>query len=239
MEKIEYKKMYLLETSHWWFASKRKFIKTIIKGKKFPKILDIGCGTGENMEMLSAYGQVWGLDISMIALEFCRQRGLKKIQLGSANKLPFKSASFDLITLFDVLYHQGIKSDLQVLQEAHKILKTGGYILITDCAYQWLYGSHDIAMNARQRYTKQELVNKLKQAGFSIKKASYIFMLTFPLFLIIRLLKKYFSVGKQSDVKSLPLSLNQALIILNYLEAVLLQLINLPFGSSIIILAQK
>jgi len=136
MQDIEYQKMYQLEANHWWFVSKRKFIKTVLKEKKFSKILDIGCGTGKNIEMLSRYGQAWGLDNSKIALSFCRQRGLTNLKLGLAEKLPFKSNNFDLVTIFDVLYHQGIKNDLEVLKEIHRVLRSDGQLIITDCSYQ-------------------------------------------------------------------------------------------------------
>jgi len=239
MEKIEYQKMYQLEASHWWFVAKREFIKTILKGKKFPKILDIGCGTGKNMEMLSAYGEVWGLDNSKIALSFCRQRGLTNLKLGLANKLPFKANSFDLVTIFDVLYHQGIKNDIKALKEIHRVLRSDGQLIIADCAYQWLYGPHDKVMQARQRYSRQELIQKVKKVGFSVQKASYIFMFTFPIFLINRLINKYLHFNNQSDVKPLYQPINNLLIKLTLAESKLLRYINLPFGSSIIISAIK
>lgn len=239
MEDIEYQKMYELEDSHWWFVSKRKFIQKMLTGEKFPKILDIGCGSGKNLEFLSKYGTVWGIDASNLAINFCHQRQLKRIKMALAQKLPFPDKSFNLVTAFDVLYHQAIKNDQIVLKEINRVLKPGGYLLITDCAYQWLYGPHDKAMQARQRYSKKELTAKLKKTGFFVKKASYIFMSTFPVFLINRLFKKYFSFNRQSDVKPISPLINDVLIKFNDLEAKLLPYLNLPFGSSIIILGKK
>lgn len=241
MEKIEYQKMYELEDGFWWFKAKRFFIRTILskitQAKK--QILDIGCGTGKNLEMLSSYGSVAGLDISSTALKFCRRRGLKNLKLGSANKLPYKDSSFDLVTVFDVLYHQGIKNDEKVLKDILRILKPNGYIVVTDCAYQWLYGPHDKAMQGRQRYSCSELIKKVTAAGFVVKKASYIFMLTFPLFLLNRLLKKYLNFHSGSDVQDTVSFINSFLILATSFEAKLLKYFNLPYGSSIIILAKK
>ncbi|MCX6816699.1 MAG: class I SAM-dependent methyltransferase, partial [Candidatus Beckwithbacteria bacterium] len=197
MESLEYTKMFQLEDRHWWFVAKRRFTAAILStlSLKQAKILDVGCGTGRNMLMLQEFGTVSGVDLSPLAIKYCRQRGLTQLQQGSADSLPFPASSFDLVTLFDVLYHQGIKSDIKVLQEVFRVLQPKGYILITDCAHPWLFGPHDQVMQARQRYTKKELTQKLTSAGFTVIRASYLFMFTFPVFVVNRLLKKYFNVS--------------------------------------------
>lgn len=239
MEAKEFDKMYHLEDSHWWFVAKRRFISVFLLGKKFSKILDVGCGTGKNLELLTKFGTAWGIDASDLAINFCRQRQLRRLKTADAQLLPFPDNSFNLVTIFDVLYHQAIKSDLKVIKEAFRVLRPGGFLLVTDCAYQWLFGPHDKAMHARQRYSRPELVQKISRAGFTVKRASYIFMLTFPFFAFSRLLKKYFSFISQSDVKLSSVVVNDFLIKLNHWETNWLRLVNLPFGSSIIVLAQK
>jgi len=242
MELKEYKLMYQSENAHWWFSAKRLFIKTYLSflpKKKKLKILDIGCGTGRNLELLNKFGFTSGIDSSKLAVKFCKKRGLKNINYGLANKLSYSLSVFDLITLFDVLYHKEIKNDLQVLKEAYRVLKSKGFILVTDCAYQFLYGPHDQAMHARQRYLKKELESKLKKAGFKIIKSSHIFTFTSPFLLINRLLSKYLKLKSGSDVSPTPGLINQLLIFILKIESNLLSFINLPFGSSIIILAQK
>ena len=76
MKKYLYKDLYLLENKHWWHISKRRSICQLI-GKynkiKNPKIIDIGCGTGKNIEELQKFGPVYGLDSSTEALNFCRK----------------------------------------------------------------------------------------------------------------------------------------------------------------------
>lgn len=237
MQTQEYQKLFQLEDKHWWFVSKRAFIKVIFEKlnlKLDSKILDIGCGTGRNLRLLGNYGQATGVDYSSLAVKYCHQRGLKSVQKASAEKLPFKKNSFNLVTLFDVLYHQGIKSDLEVLKEVNRVLKPNEFILVTDCAHQWLFGPHDIAQHARQRYSKKELEVKLKKAGFKVIRSSYIFSSLFPIFILNRLINRH-----GSDVKPINQLVNRFLILIYRLEALVLRFINLPFGSSIIVLAQK
>src|SRR6188768_3389516 len=102
MQQHTYAIMDEVEGSHWWFVGRRKilesFLEPIIKDLKSktqdPKILDVGCGTGANIEMLSQYGNAEGVDVSDDALEFCRQKGLN-VQKGLAETLPYEDESFD------------------------------------------------------------------------------------------------------------------------------------------------
>ena len=242
MEPKEYELMYQEEERYWWFVVKRFFIKTLLKKlklKKEQKILDIGCGTGKNLEILSSFGKVWGIDISPLALNFCQKRGFKNLKRASVEKTPFKNRAFGLITLFDVLYHKGIKDDRLALKEIYRVLEKGGYLLLTDCAYNFLFGPHDIAVHARQRYTRGELNKKIKKTGFKILKSSYIFFFPFLFFVIDRLLSKFFIPKKRSTFIEIPKLANQIFILMGKLESWLLQFLNFPFGSSIIILAKK
>src|SRR5882757_6914746 len=89
MEQHTYGIMHEVEGSHWWFVGRRAILEGFLKGiihnlkSQNPKILDVGCGTGANLEMLSQFGKAEGVDVSDDALEFCRQKGLK-VQKGLA-----------------------------------------------------------------------------------------------------------------------------------------------------------
>lgn len=142
MREIEYKLMYELEKSHWFFKARRKVLESfislyVIRGEK--KILDFGCGTGNIVEMLEAFGKVSGADSSNVAIEFCAKRRLSNIFLTKLeDRLPFADNGFDIICAFDVLEH--IENDEDTLKELKRILKSGGKFFITVPAFSfWLF----------------------------------------------------------------------------------------------------
>ena len=94
MQEHTYSIMYEVEGKHWWFVGRRKIIAGFVEkicrdiGKRRPRILDVGCGTGANLQMLANFGVAEGVDVSTEALDFCRARGLSKVKHGAAEALP-------------------------------------------------------------------------------------------------------------------------------------------------------
>jgi ubiquinone/menaquinone biosynthesis C-methylase UbiE len=244
--KEEYALMYRLENRHWWFLAKRRFIKIVLDEffeAKGEKILDIGCGTGGMMELLKRYGSVFGLDSHEEACALSCQRNSFPFLKGDANHLPFKRESFHLITLFDVLYHQFILDDQAVLAQTYDLLAPEGCLLITDSAFDSLKSTHDRAVMARHRYTLGELTGKMKKAGFSIIKKSYLYFSLFPLVVLTRGMGKLStrSSGAEahSDLKETNPAINRLLLAILGWEGWFLKRSALPWGSSLIILGQK
>ncbi len=235
MHPHEYALMESSESSHWWFVAKRIFIDAIIPKNHYSRILDVGCGTGEMTTFLNDRGSVTRIENSRYAQQYLRAKRIPYIDV-SITAYPIDPNAYDLICFFDVLYHRSIVNDVNVLQEAHTRLKKNGLLCVTDCAIPQLWSNHDVLMHARERYTKKDIEQKIISSGFTILRSSYIYFCTFPFFVIQRLLNKYISF---ETVKTPPTVLNSFLILLCSFEAKLLQKINFPIGSSVIILAQK
>ena len=234
----EYEKMFQAETSYFWFRAKQELVKKLISKISLPpepEILDLGAGTGINLKNLSSLGFAVGVDYSLSAIEFCQRRGLKNLVLAKAEELPFKKASFDLITCLDLLEH--LEDDEGFLRECQRILKPGGFLLISTPAYQWLFSSHDIALGHKRRYSKKELKNKLEQAGFKIEILAHFFGAVFPFLLPLRLFQK-FTRSRQTIPYQLPEFLNQFLFYLCRAESYLFPTFSLPLGTSLIALAR-
>jgi SAM-dependent methyltransferase len=242
MEKTEYIYLFRNEKKYWWHISKRVFINTFLSSfqkSSHTRILDAGCGTGGNISLLRQYGHVEAVDVSPIGVALCKKRGYTFVKKASIEKLPFPENSFDLITLFDVLYHRSIHDDVKVLRHIYTRVKPGGYLLVTDCAFGFLFGPHDVNNHARTRYSLPELKRKLRQSGFTVVRGSYMFCFTFPLFTFSRLLSKIKFTETILVENNIHPFINTVLLVIERVENAFLRRINLPFGSSVIILAQR
>ena len=244
MQSHTYRIMYEVEGSHWWYAGRRlileSFLRRIIQNLKSkiqnPKILDVGCGTGANLEMLAEFGEASGVDVSHEALEFCRLRGLENVRHGLAENLPFADASFDLATALDVIEH--LDNDLAGLKEMRRVLKKDGRALIFVPAFMFLWGVQDDVSNHRIRYTKPQIVAKLEQAGFAIERATYANFTFFPAILAGRKLMKITGYRPASENNINVSALNGVFGGILGAERFLLKNFNLPFGVSIVVVAR-
>jgi SAM-dependent methyltransferase len=244
MQQHTYAIMNRVEDSHWWYVGRRlileSFLKQIIQSPKSkiqnPKILDVGCGTGGNLEMLAKFGAAEGVDVSDDALEFCRQKGLKAHK-GLAENLPFDDESFDVVTALDVVEH--LDDDVSGLKEMYRVLRRGGKTLIFVPAFMWLWGVQDDVSNHRIRYTKQQIVERLEQAGFEIERATYANISFFAPILAGRTLMKLTGIKPESENNVNVTALNGVFGKIFGAERFFLKNFNFPFGVSIVIIAKK
>lgn len=232
-----------LEKYYWWFVGRRNIIARVLKryfsGRQL-RILDWGCGPGGNFKLLERYGQVLGVDASDESVSACRRKGITAV-MKAADLSEFKpDTAYDLITNFDVLEH--ISDDTGFLCGVRELLATGGYMMVTVPAYQFLWGRLDEAVGHKRRYTRKGIIRKFNQCGFSVVMASYFNFFISPAFVAYRMLEKLRRNTKSSlsgSVVEFPVLINWLFAMIVSFEALLIPYINLPFGTSIIVLARK
>lgn len=240
MKDREYRIMYEIEHEFWWFKALRKlyaFSLNQLPKKENLKILDAGCGTGENSKLLSEYGEVYSLDLSELALSYAKRKGNERLVLGSVSALPFKKNSFDLVLASDVIYHRWV-DDRKAMEEFYRVLKPKGYLLVNTASYEFMKSQHDEAVMTRLRYTKRGLKNLLRARGFRIKNIFYWNSLLFVPLVVMRFLK----LGKtdHSDLKKISPQMNKMLLdVLNVECSLIKKNISFPFGLSVMCLAEK
>lgn len=242
MQLHTYSIMYQVEENHWWFVGRRRilssFIRRILRNEPArPRILDIGCGTGANLEMLSEFGDAEGVDVSSEALMFCRDRGLKDVKQGQAEHLPYEDESFQLVTGLDVVEH--LDDDLAGLREMYRVLRPGGKALLFVPAFMFLWGVQDDISNHRRRYTLSELRDVVSRAGFQIDRSTYANITFFLPILAGRVLMRLTGFKPASENNLTLNFLNGLLGRVLGAEAGLLRYINFPFGVSAICVARR
>src|SRR5437763_2941425 len=182
--------LYKVEESHWWYIGRRRIIASFVERicreikDRTPRILDVGCGTGANLVMLSEFGDAEGVDISEDALSFCRERGLQNVRHGAAEKLPYEDETFDLVTALDVVEH--LDDDVAGLREMRRVLHPGGHLLLFVPTFMFLWGVQDEVSNHRRRYRMPELRSAVEKAGFRVERTTYANITFFMLVLLIR-----------------------------------------------------
>ena len=242
MQQHTYSIMYRVEETHWWFVGRRRIISSFLaqidaNSERPQKILDVGCGTGANLEMLSQFGEAEGIDVSREALAFCRQRGLRNVREGEAERLPFPDNSFDLVTGLDVVEH--LDNDLAGLKEMHRVLRPQGRILLFVPAFMFLWGVQDDISNHRRRYTLPELKRGVQEAGFEVERATYLNLTFFLPILVGRLLMRITGWRPASENNITIGALNGFFGRILGAETSVLRRFNLPFGVSAICVARR
>jgi SAM-dependent methyltransferase len=242
MRTDEYKRMFDAEDGFWWYAGVRGLLQRdavrCLSGKRKPRVLDAGCGTGRNLQMLRDLACGGGVDLSIEALQLCRNRGITDLARASILELPLLPESVDMVVSLDVLYHLWVTDDIRALNEFHRVLKPGGWLILQVAAFEFLRGSHDEVVYTRHRYTLRELREKVASAGFRVQRTTYRNALLFPLVLGARILKRR-SRGAESDVLMPNPVLNAILHGILKFENILLGFMNLPLGSSVYLVAQR
>lgn len=238
---ISYEEKYhQLEESYWWFKARRHFILGLLKNEdKKLKILELGCSGGQLIADLRSLGfkDVHGLDISPSAINLCKKRGLKNVQVCDAARTKFRNSEFDIVIASDILEH--IKDERKGLAEWSRILKKNGRLVIFVPAFNALWSRHDDLNHHYRRYSKKQLLSSLRASAFSIERSSYWNFFMFIPVALLRLAQKILPSKESDDLYRINSIVNNILIGLLKLENSLLKFLKFPFGISAFAIARK
>lgn len=252
MEREQYAVMARREDRHWWYSGMRRTALAVLANAledqpRRLRVLDAGCGTGGTTVYLRRFGTVVGIDLAWAALMPARARGLNgRLARASVERLPFRDASFDVVTSFEVVYHLGVGDDRHAFAELRRVLHTGGTLLLRVPAHDWLRGEHDRLVHTRHRYSRAEVAEKLAEAGFRVERIAWANSLLFPAAAGKRLVEQWRGgnhhhgdEAAEPDLWQPPDPLNWALETLVGAESLAIPYgVPLPFGLSLLALAR-
>ena len=241
MEPIIFDRLAANEARHWWFVARRKILSDIIRrkvtGRAPLRVLEAGCGTGGNLDMLKDFGAVQAFEPDEMALGIARSRGSADVRKGHLpDGNPF-DGPFDMIALLDVVEH--LDDDLGALQALSKVLARDGTFLIAVPAFRFLWSRHDELHHHKRRYEREELLQLAERAGLEVKYCSYFNTFLFPVLVLRRLIGRLRPQSLGADDEMPGRTLNDALTAIFQMERYFLRWVRFPFGASLVMIAGK
>lgn len=235
MDRAVYDRMGAAEAEHWWFVGRRAVLQGLIR-RHCPlpanaRVLEAGCGTGGNLEMLSDYGRLEAFEYDDDARIAASAKGGFEVRPGALpDGVDFPDDAYHLIALFDVLEH--IEQDGPALVTLGTKLAPEGRMLISVPAMPWLWSHHDVAHHHFRRYTRASLRKVVEGAGLRVTSTGYFNTLLFPAAVAQRTVQKI--TGSQSPADAIPAPwLNSTLGAIFRAERHFIGSVPMPFGLSL------
>ncbi|MGE3706476.1 MAG: class I SAM-dependent methyltransferase [Vicinamibacterales bacterium] len=235
------------EARHFWFRGFRRFVTPLLRrateGLSDARLVDFGCGTGANLELLDRYGRSFGFDLTFVGLKIGREAGRTRLAQASVTHAPFPSNAFDVVTSFDVLYGLPAPIEQAAVQEMFRAARPGGYVIVNVAAMDCLKGDHSVLGREVRRYSRESLTRLLTGAGFVVERITYTNASLFLPMLAVRTYQRWRGLPEEaeaeSDIQVPAAPVNALLTAVLYLETLWVRFVDNPVGSSLLCLARK
>jgi SAM-dependent methyltransferase len=235
------------EARHFWFRGLRAFatplLQRAIAGRRDARLVDCGCGTGANLDLLARFGRAYGFDLSAVGLRLGREAGRTRLARATVTAAPFPSAAFDVVSSFDVLYSLEDADERTAISEMYRLLRPGGYALVNVAAMEVLRGDHSVLSRELRRYSRAGLRTRLEAAGFVVERLTYTNATLFLPMVLGRALQRRRGLKPEGEteqeIRVPPTPLNVLLTVAVTAESLWLRWFDEPFGSSLLCLARK
>lgn len=234
----------LMEDRLWWMTGRkaiiRRYLEIGIIEREKARIMDIGCGSGENLSVLREFGEVTGMEPSPVLAQRARRRGMAKAVYEEDHIAEEVAKTMTLFTMFDVLEH--IEDDRSFLASLAQRTPQPHRLLVSVPACPSLYGEHDRLLHHYRRYNRKMLTGALKSAGYEVLQMSYHLAFLFPLAIATRMKDQVlaFCGLKRTKVSlgNVPEPISTAFAAILSAESIFVGRINLPFGLWLFALAE-
>ena len=238
-----------VEANSFWCRSRNRILRQVVERhtdrSRQLAMLEIGCGIGGVISELRHISnlRLTASEVYVQGLHYARSRfpEVDFIQLDAAD-MPFRN-EFDVVGAFDVLEH--IQADERVIEGVHQALRPGGVFVVTVPQYQWLWSALDEIVQHKRRYSRGDLLHKLRAQRFDVVYCSSFVTTLFPAMAASRLLSRMRPAQTDtrqafaSQVTLSPAANRLCDWVMRIDESALNAGISLPFGGSLLAVARK
>jgi SAM-dependent methyltransferase len=231
------------EPHSFWFRARNRVIVSAVR-RHFPEarsMLEVGCGTGFVLAGLhDAFPdmRLVGSELFAEGLEIARSRLPAEVELvvADAHAMPY-TAEFDLAGAFDVLEH--IEDDLSALEGLRRSVRSGGGLVLTVPQHPALWSAADTFAHHARRYRRDDLLQKLRLAGFKAIEATSFVTTLLPAMVLSRVAHRVVRRPYDPIEELVPGRLNAVFERLLDLEGRMIERgHSLPFGGSLLVVAR-
>jgi SAM-dependent methyltransferase len=224
----------LEQPEYWWYRARSGLLRAVLADYVGSpgRLLDVGSADGPSVGWMPAEVRV-PMDIDPRGLP--EGRGV----CASALSLPFSDETFDVVAAFDVLEH--CEPESVAMRELTRVLVPAGRLLMSVPAYQWAWTDHDVRASHYRRYTKTRLLHAVERAGLTVQRSTYAFGSVFPFFAAERVAHRVRPqrAGQAPRLPSVSPAVERVLMGLTGAEQRVLRKHDVPFGSSVVVVAVK
>jgi SAM-dependent methyltransferase len=133
-------------TFGFFYREKMRAIHKMAPDLPLKEILEVGGGQSGLTRLLYPHGNITNLDMDpSFANAPCNKQEGVRFVCGDATRLEFASASFDAVTMFDVIEH--VPDDKKAMSEVLRVLKPGGYVLVSVPNENWRFPYYGFMKN--------------------------------------------------------------------------------------------
>ncbi|MFN8050320.1 MAG: class I SAM-dependent methyltransferase [Acidimicrobiales bacterium] len=227
-----------IEADHWWYRRIRWTVVSLVGRRRRNdgrplRILELGAGTGAASSDLEGVVAVDRTERSMV---FLRDRPVTAIR-ADATALPIPGGTFDVVVAVNLLH--SVADPSSVLAEAARVLVPGGCLVLIEPAFSFLQRAHDERVDGLRRFRRPELRHLVEAVGLEVRRSTYAFS-----FLVPPAAAQGLAYRLRRSVEEVPTSIKRrrldgVLGMLSAAERALLGERNVPFGTSVALLAER
>jgi 2-polyprenyl-3-methyl-5-hydroxy-6-metoxy-1,4-benzoquinol methylase len=235
--------------SSFWVSSRNRLFKSIVQSHLVPKsktrFLDIGCGTGDFIQQIveNKNMEITGSEIYLKGIAYAK-KNLPSVDFVQFDVTQGKiGEQFHIITAFDVIEH--IENDNAALSNISHMLKKDGVLIVSVPQHMFLWSKLDEIVKHKRRYSRRELVAKLKANDFDIDYVTSFLFILFPIMILSRLFDR---VDDQLPTEERDLKkwvtfsgfLNRIFDFIMKIDEALISIgVSLPVGGTLVAVARK